>query len=39
MKFDVTFYIIALLYLIFDLEVIFLFPLAVILNGLNSVIA
>lgn len=39
MKFDVTFYIIALLYLIFDLEVIFLFPLAVILNGINSIVA
>jgi NADH:ubiquinone oxidoreductase subunit 3 (subunit A) len=31
MKFDILYYIIGLLYLIFDLEIIFLFPLGAIL--------
>ncbi len=35
-KFDIVYYIIGILYLIFDLEIIFLFPLATILFSLNS---
>jgi len=35
-KFDILYYIIGILYLIFDLEIIFLFPLATILFSLNS---
>jgi len=39
MKFEILYYIIGILYLIFDLEIIFLFPLAVNLFSVNSVIA
>jgi NADH-quinone oxidoreductase subunit A len=38
-KFEVLFYIIGLLYLIFDLELIFLFPIATILFSLSSILA
>jgi NADH-quinone oxidoreductase subunit A len=34
MKFDVRFYLVAILFIIFDLEVAFLFPWAVVLNDL-----
>ena len=37
--FDILYYIVALLYLIFDLEIIFLFPLASIIWGLNNYIS
>lgn len=36
LKFDILYWIIGILYLIFDLELIFIFPLATILNDLNS---
>ena len=36
MKFDIIYYIIGILYLIFDLEIIFQFPLATVLFSLNS---
>lgn len=36
MKFEVLFYVVGILYLIFDLEIIFIFPLAVILPSVNS---
>jgi NADH-quinone oxidoreductase subunit A len=36
-KFDILYYIVALLYLIFDLEIIFLFPLSSIIMGLNNI--
>jgi NADH-quinone oxidoreductase subunit A len=39
MKFEILYYVIGLLYLIFDLEIIFLFPLAAAMFTLNSVIA
>ena len=39
MKFDVLYYVIGILYLIFDLEIIFLFPIATIMFTLNSLIA
>lgn len=39
MKFDVLYYVIGILYLIFDLEIIFLFPIASIMFSLNSLIA
>lgn len=39
MKFDILYYIIGIQYLIFDLEIIFLFPLVSILSTLNSLIA
>ena len=38
-KFDVIYWIIGILYLIFDLEIIFIFPLATILQTLQSPIA
>ncbi len=38
-KFDILYYIIGILYLIFDQEIIFLFPLASILLTLNSLFA
>lgn len=38
-KIDIIFWIIGLLYLIFDLEIIFIFPFASILNNLNSLLA
>ena len=36
MKFDVRFYLVAILFIIFDLEVAFLFPWAITLNGLEG---
>ena len=36
MKFDIRFYLVALLFIIFDLEVAFLFPWAVAFRGLGS---
>ena len=39
MKFEILYYIVGLLYLIFDLEVIFLFPLATILFSFNNLFA
>ena len=39
MKFDIIYYVIGIQYLIFDLEIIFLFPLATVLFSLNSLIA
>ena len=38
-KFDVLYWIIGILYLIFDLEIIFIFPLATILHTLTNPIA
>lgn len=38
MKFEILYYVIGILYLIFDLEIIFLFPLATILFSLNNYI-
>ena len=38
-KFDILYYIVALLYLIFDLEIIFLFPLSSILFSLNNIMS
>ncbi|MDH4276350.1 MAG: NADH-quinone oxidoreductase subunit A [Gammaproteobacteria bacterium] len=35
MKFDVRFYLVAILFIIFDLEIAFLFPWAVVLNELG----
>lgn len=35
-KFEILYYVVGLLYLVFDLEVIFLFPQAIILPGLDS---
>ena len=35
MKFDVRFYLVAILFIIFDLEIAFLFPWAVVLNDLG----
>jgi NADH-quinone oxidoreductase subunit A len=37
MKFDVRFYVVAILFLIFDLEIAFLFPWAITFNGMNDV--
>jgi NADH-quinone oxidoreductase subunit A len=37
MKFDVRFYLVAILFIIFDLEVVFLFPWAVGFSGLSDV--
>lgn len=34
-KFDVRFYLVAILFIIFDLEIIFLFPWALVLNKIN----
>jgi NADH:ubiquinone oxidoreductase subunit 3 (subunit A) len=39
MKFDILYYVIGILYLIFDLEIIFLFPLASVMFSLGSLIA
>src|SRR5690606_8797824 len=39
MKFEMIYYVIGILYLIFDLEIIFLFPLATVLLTLNSLLA
>jgi NADH-quinone oxidoreductase subunit A len=36
MKFDVRFYLVAILFIIFDLEIAFLFPWAVALKGLSA---
>ncbi len=35
MKFDVRYYLVAILFIIFDLEIAFLFPWAVVLDGLG----
>ena len=35
MKFDVRFYLVAILFIIFDLEIAFLFPWAVVLEEIN----
>jgi NADH-quinone oxidoreductase subunit A len=37
MKFDVRYYLVAILFIIFDLEIAFLFPWAVVLDGLGMV--
>ena len=37
MKFDVRYYLVAILFIIFDLEIAFLFPWAVVLDGLGIV--
>jgi len=34
-KFDVRFYLVAILFIIFDLEIIYLFPWALVLNKIN----
>ena len=39
LKFDIQYWIIGILYLIFDLELIFIFPLATVLYNLNSLSA
>jgi hypothetical protein len=39
MKFEMIYYVIGLLYLIFDLEIIFLFPLATVMLTLNNLLA
>ena len=39
MKFDVRFYLVAILFIIFDLEVTFLFPWAVVFGELGAVSA
>ena len=36
-RFGITFYLIAMLFILFDIEVVFLFPVAVILNSADSV--
>ena len=36
MKFEILYYVIGILYLVFDLEIIFLFPLATLLFHVNS---
>lgn len=36
MKFDVRFYLIAILFIIFDLEIVFLFPWAVVLEDIGN---
>ncbi len=38
-QFDILYYIVALLYLIFDQEIIFLFPLSSILISLNNIVS
>ena len=35
MKFDVRYYLVAILFILFDLEITFLFPWAVVLDGLG----
>ena len=37
MRFGVSFYLVAMLFILFDIEVVFLFPLGVILKGADSV--
>ena len=37
MKFDVRYYLVAILFIIFDLEIAFLFPWAVVLDGIGMV--
>jgi len=37
MKFDVRYYLVAILFIVFDLEIAFLFPWAVALNGIGVV--
>jgi len=37
MKFDVRFYLVAILFIIFDLEIAFLFPWAVVLDQIGGV--
>lgn len=37
MKFDIRFYLVAILFIIFDLEIAFLFPWAVVLNKIGFV--
>lgn len=37
MKFDVRYYLVAILFIIFDLEIAFLFPWAVVLDGIGKV--
>lgn len=37
MKFDVRYYLVAILFIIFDLEITFLFPWAVVLDGVGKV--
>ena len=36
-KFGISFYMIAMLFILFDIEVVFLYPVGVILNGADSV--
>lgn len=36
MKFDIRFYLVAILFIIFDLEIAYLFPWAVVLNKIGS---
>ena len=36
-KFGVSFYLVAMLFILFDIEVVFLYPVGVILKGANSV--
>jgi NADH-quinone oxidoreductase subunit A len=37
LKFGITFYLLAMLFILFDIEVVFLYPVGVILKGANSV--
>jgi NADH-quinone oxidoreductase subunit A len=37
LRFDVSFYLIAMLFILFDIEVVFLYPIGVILKGADSV--
>jgi NADH-quinone oxidoreductase subunit A len=37
MRFGVSFYLIAMLFILFDIEVVFLYPIGVILKGADSV--
>ena len=37
MRFGVSFYLVAMLFILFDIEVVFLYPVGVILKGANSV--
>lgn len=37
LKFDIIYYLVAILFLIFDLELIFLFPFATVLNSISFV--
>jgi NADH-quinone oxidoreductase subunit A len=38
LRFGVSFYLIAMLFILFDIEVVFLYPVGVILNGADSVL-